>query len=104
MSHAFMLWIATSVTRSVKAIIQVMGLQKSPSFPSDIEDARNWYERVCDPVLNSFEKIIDIVSVFTRRYTFNSSHDGACYEAKRYKKTWDCYSYRYCVHPLSDLL
>jgi hypothetical protein len=40
---------------------QVMGLRKSPSFPSDIEDACNWYERVCDSVLNSFEKkIIDI--------------------------------------------
>jgi histone deacetylase 6 len=58
MSHAFMLWIATSVTKSVKAIVQVMGLQKSPSFPSDIEDARNWYERVCDPVLNSLEKLL----------------------------------------------
>ncbi|KAF8806401.1 histone deacetylase complex protein [Phlegmacium glaucopus] len=35
----------TSVTKSAKAIVQVMGPQKSPSFPSDIEDARNWYER-----------------------------------------------------------
>ena len=47
MSHPLMLWIVTSVTKSVKAIVQVMGPQKSPSFPSDIEDARNWYERVC---------------------------------------------------------
>jgi len=35
----------TSVTKSVKAIVQVTGPQKSPSFPSDIEDARSWYER-----------------------------------------------------------
>ena len=74
-----------------------MGPQKSPSFPSNIEDARDWYERVCDPVLNSLEKIIDIFSVFPRRYTLNSSHDGACYEAKGYKKTRNYYSYRYCV-------
>ena len=51
MSHALTLWIVTSVTKSVKAIVQVMGPQKSPSFPSDVEDARNWYERVCDAVL-----------------------------------------------------
>jgi hypothetical protein len=96
MSHALMLWIAISVTKSVKAIVQVMGPQKSPSFPLDIEDTRSWYERVCDPVLNSLAKINDIFSVFPRRYTRNSSHDGACYEAKGYKKTWNYYSYRYC--------
>ena len=56
MSHALMLKIVTSVTKSVKAIVQVMGPQKSPSFPSDIEDARNWYERVCGPVLNRLGK------------------------------------------------
>lgn len=92
-----MLWIVTSVTKSVKAIVQVMGPQKSPSFPSDIEEARIWYERVCDPVLNGLEKIIDIFLVFPRRYTLNSSHDGACYETKGYKKTWNYYSYRYCA-------
>ena len=56
MLHALILWIVTSVTKSVKAIVQVMGPQKSPSFPSDIEDARNWYERVCDLVSNDLEK------------------------------------------------
>jgi histone deacetylase 6 len=35
-----------------------MGPQKSPTFPSDIEDARSWYERVCDPVLNYLEKLL----------------------------------------------
>ena len=48
--------IVTTVTKSVKAIVQVMGPQKSPSFPSDIEDARNWYERVRNPTLNCFQK------------------------------------------------
>ena len=74
-----------------------MGPQKSPSFPSDIEDARNWYERVCVSILITLEKIIDIFSVFPRCYTLNSSHDGACYEAEGYKKTRNYYSYRYCV-------
>ena len=97
-----MLWIVTSVTKSVKAIVQVMGPQKSPSFPSDIEDARNWYERVCSCVKYPW-KIFDNFSVFPRRYTLNSSHDGAYYEAKGHKKTWNYYSYRYCPS-LSDLL
>jgi hypothetical protein len=46
-----MLKIVTSVTKSVKAIVQVMGPQRSPSFPLDVDDARNWYERVCGHVL-----------------------------------------------------
>ena len=74
-----------------------MGPQKSPSFPLDIEDARNWYERVRDSVLNTLEKIIDIFSVFPRCYTLISSHDGTCYEAKGYKKTRNYYYYWYCV-------
>ena len=37
-----------------------MGPQKSPSFPSDIEDARSWYERVCGPVLICIEKLSDV--------------------------------------------
>lgn len=38
--------LATGVTKVVKAFIQVMGLQKMPLFPHDIEDARAWYQKV----------------------------------------------------------
>ncbi|KAF8161152.1 histone deacetylase complex protein [Crassisporium funariophilum] len=36
---------ATTVTKIVKAFIQVVGLPRAPTFPNDIEDARSWYER-----------------------------------------------------------
>ncbi|KAF8973205.1 histone deacetylase complex protein [Flammula alnicola] len=36
---------AVSVTKYVKAFIQVVGLQKMPSFPLDVEDARTWYQK-----------------------------------------------------------
>lgn len=36
-----------SVTKFVKAFIQVVGLQKMPSFPADVEDVRVWYQNVC---------------------------------------------------------
>jgi histone deacetylase 6 len=35
---------AMTVTKFVKAFIQVIGLQKMPSFPADLEDARVWYQ------------------------------------------------------------
>jgi len=47
----------TSVTKSVKAIVQVIGPQKSPSFPLDIEDARNWYEQCSLVVIPSTHPI-----------------------------------------------
>jgi len=36
-----------TVTKFVKAFIQVVGLQKMPSFPADVEDVRIWYQNVC---------------------------------------------------------
>ncbi|KAH9481512.1 Histone deacetylase clr3 [Psilocybe cubensis] len=35
----------TSVTKSAKAIIQVVGSQRMPSYPSDVDDARPWYQK-----------------------------------------------------------
>ncbi|KIM40068.1 hypothetical protein M413DRAFT_446225 [Hebeloma cylindrosporum] len=35
---------AITVTKFVKAFIQVVGLQKMPSFPADVDDVRVWYQ------------------------------------------------------------
>jgi hypothetical protein len=43
-----------TVTKFVKAFIQVIGLQKMPSFPADLEDARVWYQNVGFPMYFPF--------------------------------------------------
>ncbi|KAF8897049.1 histone deacetylase complex protein [Gymnopilus junonius] len=47
-----------SVTKSVKAFIQVVGAQRNPSIPANVDNARAWYERVSLSIVPSSHPIL----------------------------------------------
>lgn len=79
---------AKSVTKFVKAFIQVVGLQKMPSFPADVEDVRVWYQNVSS-LLYLLSPLFLRSPVLACHRTLRASHDGATCKTQRHPATWN---------------